>query len=127
MGGGLVHATKCKNHPILVRSISYCHKFHQDSESVFKIFLRDSRSQRQPLPPERHPLLLRVALESSGGVTTLTLHTEIFRFLVRNNVSGLLNDFPMKKTKTNVGFILCLHVNKSAALKLTFCYLILPL
>ena len=101
-----------------MRSISYCHKFHQDSESVFKIFLPDSRSQRQPLPPERHPLLLRVVLESSGGVTTQTLHTEIFMFLVRNNVSGPLNDFPRQATKINVGFILCLYVNKSAALKL---------
>ena len=77
-----------------MRHISCCQKFYQDSESVFRIFLGGRISQRQPLPPERLPLLLRVAHESSGGVTTQTLHTKILTFLVRNNASCPLNDFP---------------------------------
>ena len=45
----LGHVIKCKNHPIWVRKVSCCQKFHQDSGSAFRIFLSSLRSQRQPI------------------------------------------------------------------------------
>ena len=47
--GWLGRATKCKNRPIWGRNSSYCQKFPQDSRSVFRFFLADTSSQRQPL------------------------------------------------------------------------------
>ena len=92
-----------------------------------KCFYGNPGASASPFPPERLPLLLRVALESSGGVTTQTLHTEIFMFLVRNNVSCLLNDFPIQKTKTNVSFICTFFAWKQSSCSAAYFTVILPL
>ena len=63
---------------------------------LLEFFYRVSGASASHFPPERHPLLLRVALESDGGVTTQTLHTKISIFLVEKNVYCLLNDFNIK-------------------------------
>ena len=70
--------------------------FIRITDLVLKFFCGASGPSASPFPSERHPLLVRVALESDGGVTTQTLHTKISIFLVEKNVYCLLNDFNIK-------------------------------
>ena len=75
-------------------------------------------------PPERLPLLLRVALESDGGFTTQTLQTKTQLFLYQKQLilSFQLLQYTIQKTKSNVGFIFHLHAqhrSKTAARQLS--------
>ena len=70
--------------------------FIRITDLVLKFFCGASGPSASHFPPERHPLLVRVALESGGGVTTQTLHTKILMFLVGTNLYYLLNAFYIK-------------------------------
>ena len=70
--------------------------FIRNTDLCLKFFYVTPEASASPFPPERHPLLVRVALESDGAVTTQTLHTKISMSLVGNNLYCLLNDFYIK-------------------------------
>ena len=77
--------------------------FIRITDLVLKFFCGASGPSASPFPPERHPLLLRVALESGGAVTTQTLHTKTLILMLETIyivfLMTFLSRFMFKETK----------------------------
>ena len=82
-------------------------------------------------PPERLPLVLRVALESDGGFTTQTLQTKTQLFFIRNNLYCLFNYFSIQYRELNLisalYFFCILNIEaKQLIASCLHCYLTFP-